>query len=222
MAVRGGRIVAVGDRAADVDRLRGPRTRRIDLAGRTLLPSFQDAHVHPAMAGIGLTRCPLHDLAAGRRRLPRGDPGLRAGPPRPAVGDRRRLVHERLSGWDADPPGARPGRPRSTGLLRQSRRPRRLGQLARARAGRDRPGLDRPGLGPDRAGARRRPERHPPRRGHGHRPGILPPTTIEDLAAGLELAQAYLHRLGISAWQDAWVDGRGPGGLPADRRARDA
>ena len=61
MAVRAGRIVAVGSPPKS-SRLRGPRTRRIDLAGRTLLPGFQDAHVHPAMAGIDLTRCPLHDL----------------------------------------------------------------------------------------------------------------------------------------------------------------
>ena len=61
VAVRGGRIVAVGsDR--DVTALAGPRTRRIDLAGRTLLPAFQDAHVHPSMAGVGLLRCPLHEL----------------------------------------------------------------------------------------------------------------------------------------------------------------
>ena len=63
VAVRAGRIVAVGE-PAEVERLRGPRTRRIDLAGRTLLPGFQDAHVHPAMAGINLTLCPLHDLPA--------------------------------------------------------------------------------------------------------------------------------------------------------------
>ncbi len=35
---------------------------------------------------------------------------------------------------------------------------------------------------------------------------LLPPATTEDLARGLELAQAYLHRLGITAWQDAWVE----------------
>ena len=60
VAVRGGRIVALGsDR--DVAMLAGPRTRRIDLSGRTLLPGFQDAHVHPSLAGIGLLRCPLHE-----------------------------------------------------------------------------------------------------------------------------------------------------------------
>src|SRR3970282_2914594 len=50
VAVRGGRIVAVGS-VADVESHVGPRTRRIDLAGRTLLPGFPDAHVPPAMAG---------------------------------------------------------------------------------------------------------------------------------------------------------------------------
>jgi predicted amidohydrolase YtcJ len=34
---------------------------------------------------------------------------------------------------------------------------------------------------------------------------VLPAVTVEDLANGLKLAQAYLHRLGITAWQDAWV-----------------
>src|SRR5437773_144156 len=48
VAVAGGRIVAVGS-SRDVGALRFPRTRRIDLNGRTLLPGFQDAHVHPSM-----------------------------------------------------------------------------------------------------------------------------------------------------------------------------
>ncbi|HSO28348.1 MAG TPA: amidohydrolase, partial [Candidatus Sulfomarinibacteraceae bacterium] len=34
---------------------------------------------------------------------------------------------------------------------------------------------------------------------------LIPPPTVEDVAHGLALAQAYLHRLGITAWQDAWV-----------------
>ncbi|HTS15117.1 MAG TPA: amidohydrolase family protein, partial [Candidatus Sulfotelmatobacter sp.] len=63
IAVRDGRLVAIGT-AAEVERLAGPRTRRVDLTGRTLLPGFQDAHVHPSMAGVGLLRCPLHDLPA--------------------------------------------------------------------------------------------------------------------------------------------------------------
>ncbi len=34
---------------------------------------------------------------------------------------------------------------------------------------------------------------------------MIPPATVEELAEGVELGQAYLHRLGITAWQDAWV-----------------
>src|SRR5206468_10905444 len=58
---RGGRGGAVGA-DADVGPLAGPRTRRIALEGRTVLPGFQDAHVHPGIAGLALLRCPLHDL----------------------------------------------------------------------------------------------------------------------------------------------------------------
>src|SRR4029079_5717979 len=61
VAVTRGRIVAVGDER-DVRDAVGPRTRRIDLRGRTLLPGFIDAHCHPVHAGISLSRCSLHDL----------------------------------------------------------------------------------------------------------------------------------------------------------------
>jgi predicted amidohydrolase YtcJ len=33
----------------------------------------------------------------------------------------------------------------------------------------------------------------------------IPPASIEELAHGLHLAQAYLQQFGITAWQDAWV-----------------
>ena len=61
VAVRDGRIVAVG-RSADVRPFIGSRTRVVQLARRTVLPSFQDAHVHPIMA-VGLLQCPLYDLS---------------------------------------------------------------------------------------------------------------------------------------------------------------
>src|SRR6266511_2710546 len=34
---------------------------------------------------------------------------------------------------------------------------------------------------------------------------VVPPPSTDELARALATAQAYLHRLGISAWQDAWV-----------------
>jgi len=50
LAVRGARIVAVGDDAS-VRRFIGPRTRVVDLGGRTLLPGLIDSHGH--MLGFG-------------------------------------------------------------------------------------------------------------------------------------------------------------------------
>src|SRR5437870_3383256 len=46
LAVRDGRIAALGVGAFDRD-LRGPRTRVVDVTGGTIVPGFQDAHVHP-------------------------------------------------------------------------------------------------------------------------------------------------------------------------------
>jgi predicted amidohydrolase YtcJ len=45
LAVRGQRIVAVGA-DADVDKMKGPNTRVIDLAGRTVIPGLIDNHAH--------------------------------------------------------------------------------------------------------------------------------------------------------------------------------
>src|SRR5688572_8233672 len=51
LAVREGRIVAVGADAA-IRPMAGPRTRVIEGRGRTVVPGFGDAHVHPVHAGL--------------------------------------------------------------------------------------------------------------------------------------------------------------------------
>ena len=48
IAIRGDRVIAVGDTAA-ITALAGDGTRRIDLAGRTVIPGLNDAHVHVAL-----------------------------------------------------------------------------------------------------------------------------------------------------------------------------
>ena len=53
MAVRGERILAVGDDAL-VQSLAGPETRRIDLAGKTVTPGFIDSHIHLLWYGLQL------------------------------------------------------------------------------------------------------------------------------------------------------------------------
>ncbi len=45
LAVREGRIAAIGS-DADVRRLAGPKTRTIDLQGRTVIPGLIDSHMH--------------------------------------------------------------------------------------------------------------------------------------------------------------------------------
>ena len=77
VAVRGGLIAAVGTAAS---RRAGRRADRADrLAGRPLLPGFQDAHVHPVFAGLTMLRCDLADAADQADARP--DPGVRGGPP---------------------------------------------------------------------------------------------------------------------------------------------
>jgi predicted amidohydrolase YtcJ len=53
VAVRGGRIAAVGS-TAELRAFVGPKTRVMDLQGRTLVPGFEDAHAH--FLGIGFAR----------------------------------------------------------------------------------------------------------------------------------------------------------------------
>ncbi|MEU8138767.1 amidohydrolase [Streptodolium elevatio] len=60
LAVRDGRIAAVGD-AADVRALVGPGTEVVDLAGGCLLPGFVEAHGHPVSLGFG-TDGPIRDI----------------------------------------------------------------------------------------------------------------------------------------------------------------
>ncbi|TMB76948.1 MAG: amidohydrolase [Chloroflexi bacterium] len=52
LAIAGGKVVACGGR--EVMRLRGPRTRVVDLEGSAVLPGFNDAHAH--VVYYGLTR----------------------------------------------------------------------------------------------------------------------------------------------------------------------
>ena len=51
VAVRGEKIVAVGDNAT-VLKLRGPKTEMVDAAGKIVLPGLIDSHVHPTGAAM--------------------------------------------------------------------------------------------------------------------------------------------------------------------------
>lgn len=214
VAIATGRIVSVGDDAAVAEHT-GPRTRRIDLNGRTVLPGFVDAHVHPVLAGIELLRCGLHDQPVDRdaylaaiRGYAEANPSLDW-----IVG----------SGWGmAAFPGGTPSREDLDSVVAD--RPAFLhnrdghGAWVNTRA-LELAGIDRTTADPPDGRIERTADGEP--QGTLHEgamqlvASLLPPDTEDEVVDGLGLAQAYLHRLGITAWQDAAVDSAG---LAAYRR----
>ena len=66
VAVKAGRITAIGHTSDILAHERGPQTRAVDLHGRTVLPGLTDAHVHPLEAALSEYRGPvpvLHSFA---------------------------------------------------------------------------------------------------------------------------------------------------------------
>jgi predicted amidohydrolase YtcJ len=59
VAIKSGKIVAVGSEAFVLKTERGPQTAVIDLKGRTVLPGLVDAHVHALEAALIEFRAPL-------------------------------------------------------------------------------------------------------------------------------------------------------------------
>ena len=165
VAVRGNRIVAVGS-TAEVRALVGPKTRVLDLRGRTVVPGFDDSHAH--LLGIGFARLDV-DLVGTRGFAEVVERVAKAveHAERPASGSG--VGAGTRSKWDAPAPGAVRGFPTHAralrGLSRQprgaraGRRPRHPGQ--RQGHGRDR---DLP-RHPDPGGRRD----HPRRGGRPHR-----------------------------------------------------
>ncbi len=203
LAVRDGRIVAIGgDRA--VRALAGPRTRVIELRGRTATPGFQDAHAHPIHAGLARIRCELH----GERGLDRYL----------AVIADYAATHRDSEwilggGWSmADFPG---------GLARREDLDRVVPDRPVYLPNRDvhdawvnsraleLAGIDAGTPDPPDGRIARDPDGTPSGMLHEGAMDLVgrlaPPTTPDEMRAALLDAQRYLQALGITAWQDAWV-----------------
>jgi predicted amidohydrolase YtcJ len=204
LAVSHGRIVAVGT-TTDVRECVGPRTEVIELAGETVLPGFQDAHIHPIKGGLLADRCDLRDLPDVDAYVDAIAAYAHAHP------DRTWIVG---SGWTLTAfPNGEPGR----GLLDRAvgDRPAILhsddGHVAwvstRALA---LAGID--------AGTPDPSDGRIARAADGSPSGTLldgaallvsrlvPSPSPEELVRGLLAAQRHLHGLGITAWQDAHVE----------------
>ncbi|MDX1480372.1 MAG: amidohydrolase family protein [Woeseiaceae bacterium] len=63
VAIADGRIIAVG-LDEEVGALAGPGTQVVDLRGRMMMPSFQDAHIHPISAGREALTVDLNGLGS--------------------------------------------------------------------------------------------------------------------------------------------------------------
>ncbi|GHK05271.1 amidohydrolase [Streptomyces sp. Y2F8-2] len=202
VAVVGDRIAAVGDTAAR--ELTGPRTEVVHLAGRLLLPGFQDAHIHPVPAGLEMAQCDLTGTKTAEETVAAVRAYAEAHP------DREWITG---GGWSMEAfEGGAPTRELLDAVVpdRPVYLPNRdhHGAWVNSRA------LERAGVTrdtPDPADGRIE------RDASGEPTGMLqegamqyvgrltPAATAADRLAALLHAQRHLHALGITAWQDALV-----------------
>ena len=214
LAVRDGRIVAVGT-ATEVRDWIGPQTEVVELAGETLIPGFQDAHIHPIEGGLLAERCDLHALADADAYLAAIERYAAARPDRPWVEG---------SGWSLSAfPRGEPGRELLDRIVPD--RPAILESNDGHVAWVNTRALELAGITAATTGV---PDGRIVRDDHGSPAGTLvdgaidlvarhvPAPTHADLLAGLRTAQAELHGLGITAWQDAHVE---PANLAVYREA---
>jgi predicted amidohydrolase YtcJ len=205
VAVTGGKIIAVATSDdAELRELRGPATGLIDLRGRALMPGFQDAHVHPAFAGVTMMGCNLIGAATLDEALSRIK----------AYGDAHPDVEWisgsgwRMEWFDRGTPsrqqldqvtGARPAF-----ILNRDGH----GGWANSRA------LELIGFDadtPDPPDGRFEREPDGSLQGTVHEGAadlvgaFVPKPTFDDRLAGLLLAQRHLHKRGVTGWQDAIV-----------------
>jgi len=205
VAVAEGVILAVG--AADDEAfagLSGPRTEHVGLRGRALLPGFQDAHVHPAFAGVTMVGCNLIGAASLDEAIGRIRAYASAHPDKEWISG---------SGWRME--WFERGTPsrqlldsvtggRAAFLLNRDCH----GGWASSRA------LELAGFGsatPDPADGRFERDADGSPQGTLHEGAadlmgkFVPKPTFDERLAGLLLAQRHLHERGITAWQDAIV-----------------
>jgi predicted amidohydrolase YtcJ len=203
VAVADGKIAAVGT-DDEVRELIASGTEVLDLNGRTVLPGFQDAHVHPPSGGLEMLRCNLSDaysipeyeriIATYAAEHPEVEWILgggwsmdvfpRGNPPKDVLD---RLVPDRpvmLSSRDGHSVWVNSRTLAISGITKDTPDPVD-GVIVRDDG-------DEP-WGTLHEGAVFLAEKS------------APTETTEDWIAGLRVAQGYLHSLGITAWQDAIV-----------------
>ena len=212
LAVRGGLIHSVGT-DEEIRQVTGPRTRVVELDGRLAVPAFGDAHVHAVAGGLEGLRCNLVGLRTRQESLA-AVAGYCAG-----LGPGDWVLG---GGWtmsafpgglptaaDLDPvtggrPAFLPNRDHhtawvNTAALERARVDERTPDPPDGRIERDAAGQP---AGTLHDGAMRLVA------------DLVPPAGAAELRAGLLAAQAHLHSLGITRFQDACVGTAAELGIP--------
>jgi predicted amidohydrolase YtcJ len=209
LAIRNGTLVAVGG-DEEVAPYLAEADDVLDLDGALVTPGFIDAHMHPVMGGIEKIRCDLTGAVTVDEYVDR----LRGYLATPAG---RESTWVRGAGWSMEAfPNGLPTKDVLDALV--SDRPVYMPNRDHHSAWVNSRALELAGITrdtPDPAGGviTRDADGNPT--GAIHEAAmepferLVPAATPDERAAGLRAAQTYLHSLGVTGWQDAWVDAGG-------------
>jgi predicted amidohydrolase YtcJ len=203
VAIEAGRVVAVGSADA-VKPLIGPNTEVVEVGGRTVLPGFQDAHLHVASGGLTSVRCDLYRAGSPQEH------GRAISEYAAAHPDAEWIVG---GGWSMDDYGGMPTWEQLDALVAD--RPVFLETRDGHTAWVNSRALELAGVSPSTPD----PEGGVVDRDTTGRPSgtlqegairlvtrLLPPVTRDEWGEALLRAQAELHALGITACQEAKIE----------------
>ena len=204
LAIRGDRIVALGSSATR--ELLGARTRVLHAPGSMVVPGFQDAHVHPPFAGRNRLHVWLNDIQGRQGYLDRIAEYARDNSGAPWIIG---------GGWAMEYfPGGTPRKEdldavvpdRPVFLMNRDVHGAWVNSKALEIAG-----ITRDTPDPSDGRIERDPYSGEPSgtlhegAAYGYQDRYLPRPSRADWEAAILEAQAHLHSLGITGWQDAWV-----------------
>lgn len=203
VAVKDGKITAIAPDAT-IKQSVGTATRVVDLAGRLVMPGFQDAHAHPVMGGLELLQCNLTSAHSATEALDIVAAYSQAHPERPWIVG---------GGWSMSSfPG---GTPLAADLDRiVPDRPVFLMNRDHHGAWVNSKALEIAGITrdtPDPADGRIERDAHGNPNGTLHEGAaelvrvLTPSVSIDEAVAGLAAGQEFMFSHGVTAWADAWV-----------------
>jgi predicted amidohydrolase YtcJ len=206
VAVKDGKILALGVADGDLADLRGPSTEVLSLPGRLAVPGFQDAHVHAPFAGRNRLRVWLNDVVGREEYLAKIAEYAAANANEPWIVG---------GGWAMECfPGGLPGKEdldrvvpdRPVFLFNKDVHGAWVNSVALERAG-----ITKDTPDPSDGRIERDADTGEPTgmlhegAAYTFNDTLVPLPSRDEWEAAILNAQEHLHGLGITAWQDAWV-----------------